>query len=70
MEQGELGQRVADRRRHSYRSTAVEERDFEGSGASKSMLNFASNETPAILLASERASELQITVSPSDCFYS
>lgn len=34
----------------------------------KSMLNFASNETPAFLLASKRASQLQITVSPFDFF--
>lgn len=31
VEQGELGQRMADRRRHRYRSSAVEVRDFESS---------------------------------------
>lgn len=35
----------------------------------KSMLNFASNETPAFLLASKRASWLQVTVSPSNFFF-
>lgn len=35
----------------------------------KSMLNFVSNETPAFLLTSKRASEFQI-VSSLDCFYS
>lgn len=53
---GELGQRMADSRRHSYRFTAVGERETLKVAGLKSMLNFASNETPAFLLASKRAS--------------